>query len=29
MKAGEEVQLDDIVNIEPYKVFNLFIVRPF
>ena len=29
MKIDEEVRLDDIVNIKPYKVFNLFTVQLF
>ncbi len=29
MKIGEEVRLDDIVNIGLYKVFNLFAIQPF
>ncbi len=29
MEIGEEVRLGDMVNIELYKVFNLFAVRPF
>ncbi len=29
MKIDEEVRLDDIVNVKPYKVFNLFAIRSF
>ena len=29
MKAGEKVQLGDIVNVRPYKVLNLFIIQLF
>ncbi len=29
MEVGKEVQLDDIINIRLYKVFNLFAIQPF
>ena len=29
MKVGDEVQLNDIVNIRLYKVLNLFTIQPF
>ena len=29
VKAGEEVRLDDMINVKLYKVFNLFAVRLF